>query len=526
MSRPASLGWFAAHELRLAWRDWAAMLATGTRRRAGAIVIGVTVFLAFMHVLAFVAVGRYAHVGAAPDHALLVAVTAFALLAWCLMISQAMESVTRAFYSRSDLELILSSPAAATRLFAVRIGTIALSAMAMAVLLAGPFANVLAILGGWQWLAGYAVFAAMGASAAALAVSLTVLLFRAIGPRRTRFVAQVVAAVIGAFFVIGLQMAAIVSYNSLSRVNLLFSEEFARAAPAAGSFVYLPARAILGDGYAIVAVLAAGILLLGAAIAIFAPRFGEFTLAASGASFASTARRNAGRAFSRTWPAQALRRKEWTLLRRDPWLMSQSLMQLLYLLPPAFLLWRNFGDGGSALFILVPVLVMAAGQLAGGLAWLAISGEDAPDLVATAPVPAGFIMRAKVEAVLMAVAMVFGPLVLALAFVAPRLAVTTALFAAVAATAATAIQFWFRTQAKRSHFRRRHTSSRVATFAEAFSSISWAATAAVAAHGNPLALIAAVLALCVLGVARLISPHRAPVRLRPLAHPSVKFSSP
>ena len=63
-------------------------------------------------------------------------------------------------------------------------------------------------------------------------------------------------------------------------------------------------------------------------------------------------------------------------------------MQMLYLLPPALLLWRNFGDDAGALVVLVPVLVMAAGQLAGGLAWLAISGEDAPDLVATAPVAA------------------------------------------------------------------------------------------------------------------------------------------
>ena len=54
--------------------------------------------------------------------------------------------------------------------------------------------------------------------------------------------------------------------------------------------------------------------------------------------------------------------------------------------------------------LLVPVLVMAAGQLAGGLAWLAISGEDAPDLVATAPIPASFIIRAKIEAVIGSVA--------------------------------------------------------------------------------------------------------------------------
>ena len=66
--------------------------------------------------------------------------------------------------------------------------------------------------------------------------------------------------------------------------------------------------------------------------------------------------------------------------------MSQTLMQLLYLLPPALLLWRSFAAGIDAPALLVPVLVMAAGQLAGGLAWLAISGEDAPDLIASAPV--------------------------------------------------------------------------------------------------------------------------------------------
>ena len=63
---------------------------------------------------------------------------------------------------------------------------------------------------------------------------------------------------------------------------------------------------------------------------------------------------------------------------------------------------------------------MAAGQLAGGLAWLAISGEDAPDLVATAPVPASFITGAKIEAVMGVIAMVFAPLVVALAVASPR----------------------------------------------------------------------------------------------------------
>jgi ABC-2 type transport system permease protein len=291
-------------------------------------------------------------------------------------------------------------------------------------------------------------------------------------------------------------------------VSILFSEAIMRTVPDPASFAYLPARAILGDIDALVATIAAGVLLLAAAVAIFAPRFGDYTLAAAGASHPVLRPSTASRPFRSASAADALRHKEWTLLRRDPWLMSQSLMQLLYLVPPALLLARNYGGDGDTLFVLVPVLVMAAGQLAGGLAWLAISGEDAPDLVATAPVQPGFVMRAKVRAVLRAVAIVFAPFVLALALVAPMQAAATALFAAIASVSSAAIQFWFRTQARRSLFRRRHTSSRVATFAEAFSSIAWAGTAALAATGTWFALFAAALSLGVLGVARLVSPHR------------------
>lgn len=510
MTTPAYT-WFAAHELRLAWRDWLAMLTAGKRGRVGAIATGVGAFVVFMHVIALIAVGPYAHAGRVPDKATLAILSAFVLLAWCLMISQAMESVTRAFYSRGDLDLILSSPAATRRLFAVRIGTLALSSMSMAVLLAGPFVNVLAVMGGPRWLAGYGVFAAMGAAAAAMAVAFTVLLFRLLGPRRTRFVAQVCAAFVGATFVIGLQVAAILSYGRFSRFAFVFSDTFVDASPEASSPLYLPARAILGDGMALLLVIAAGLAVLLAAVFGFASRFGEHAIAAADVSQGPHARAAVARAFRPGTPARALRRKEWTLLRRDPWLMSQSLMQILYLAPPALLLWRSYGEGSTIDLLLVPVLVMAAGQLAGGLAWLAICGEDAPDLVATAPVRRGFVMRVKIGAVLFAVALVFAPLVLALALASPPAALAASAFIAIAAASATTIQFWFRTQAKRSQFRRRHTSSRVATFAEAFSSIGWAATAALAAYGSSIAIAVAMLTLVILGVTRLISPYQGSV---------------
>ncbi len=235
--------------------------------------------------------------------------------------------------------------------------------------------------------------------------------------------------------------------------------------------------------------------LLGIAIVLVAPRFGEYALVAAGAGNFSHAAARRQTAFKPASPQSALRRKEWLLLRRDPWLVSQTLMQMLYLIPPAVLLWHSFDDGNGAYALLVPVLVMASGQLAGGLAWLAISGEDAPDLVATAPVPSRFILRAKVEAVLGVIGIVFAPLVAALALMSPWHALIAAAGIIIATTAATSIQLWFRSQAKRSQFRRRQVSSRVATFAEAFSSIGWAATAAVASASLILAIAPAILAV-------------------------------
>ena len=507
MSRPGTVIWLARHELRLTWRDWIAMMTAGRRRRSRRIVIGLVVFAIFMHLLAFSMVARYADVGPDAGKSALVAITGSALLSWCLMLSQAMESVTRAFYARADLDLLLSSPMAARRVFGVRIGAMALSIAVMAALLAAPFINALAVLGGARWLAAYGVVEALALTATALAVALTVALFRVIGPRRTRLVAQIVAAIMGAGFVIGLQAAAILSYGTLSRVAFLQSATVLGFAPEVDSILWWPARAVLGDGAALAAVFALSLLVLAAAMLLFAPRFGDHAIAAAGVS-QSVARQRRRSGFRRVSPAAALRSKEWALLRRDPWLISQTLMQLLYLLPPALLLWFSYRDHNGASPLLVPVLIMAAGQLGGGLAWLAISGEDAPDLVASAPVSAGRALGAKVEAVLGAIAIVFGPFALALAFTAPLEAAAAVGGIALAAASATAIQLAFRAQAKRSHFRRRQISSRIATFAEALSSIGWAATGAFAAAGTWVAVIPGVLALAILGGAWLISPVR------------------
>jgi ABC-2 type transport system permease protein len=500
------LVWLAGHELRLGWRDWVSLMTAGHRNRARTAAIALIVFGAFMHLFAYWIVAGYADASVASDTATLVGITGTLVLSWSLLLSQAMESVTRAFYARSDLDLILTSPVSARKVFAVRMARIAAAAVMIAVLLAAPFINVLAMRGGSRWLAAYGVVAAMGAVATAAALALTIALFRLVGAKRTRLIAQIVAAVIGAAFVIGLQIAAIFSSGSISRFAALQSDWMLAHAPDTSSAFWWPAHAMLGDRRALVAVVVFGFGLLGLAITLFSRRFGDHALAAAGVSNTVVRQRRWSLTFRRHSPARVLRQKEWTLLARDPWLISQTLMQILYLLPPAVLLWVTFRSGGGSYVVLIPVVVMAAGQLAGGLAWLSISGEDAPDMVASAPITAGRILRAKIEAVMGMIALVFAPIVAVLAFDSLFAAAVAALGILTAAAAATLIQICFRTQAKRSQFRRRQTSSRIATFAEAFSSIAWAATSALAAAGSWAALGPALIALFILAGVRMISP--------------------
>jgi ABC-2 type transport system permease protein len=506
VSRPDTLVWLASHELRLGWRDWAAIMTVGNRGRMRNFAIALIAFAGFMHFLAYSMVGRYAGAGIAPNIATMILVTGTMLLLCPMLLSQAIELVTRIFYSRSDLDLILSSPVSPRKIFSVRIGRVAVEVALFAMLLTMPFINVLAVLGGARWLVAYGVVAAMGAVATAFAVALTVALFRTIGAKRTRLIAQIVAAVIGAAFVIGLQIAAIFSYGSLSLAPLQSAWLIAHV-PDVGNPVWWLARAVLGDPKALILVSAISIALLGGAIMIFAARFGDHVVGAAGISDAVVCQRPWLRSFRRRSASRALRQKEWTLHARDPWLMSQTLMQILYLLPPALFLWHTFHSGADTYVLLVPMMVMAAGHLGGGLAWLSISGEDATDLVATAPILPRHIIWAKIEAVMGAVALIFAPLVAALAFASVRPALTAGLGVIIATASATLIQLWFRTQARRSQFRHRHvSSSRIATFAEAFSSIAWATTSALAATGSWFALFPALIAISILGGVRLISP--------------------
>ena len=509
MSATLSLGWFARHEITLAWRDWISMMSGGRSTRDRLVAGIALIFVGLLHLLAYSIVAPLLKQGVTLNKETLVVLSAALLLTFSMMLSQAIEQVTRSFYARADLDLILSSPAPAHRLFAIRITAIALTGALLTSLLASPFINIAAVIDSGHWLWAYAIIAAMSALATGAAVIAALAMFATLGPKQTRSVAQIFAAVVGAAFLIGIQVAAVLTYGNLSRLQVLRSQSVMNAMPDEGSVLWWPAMALLGDVTASALFVTAAFACLALVIALYANRFSANAIAAAGLAESVGAEQSGRRkkAFVAGSTMQALRAKEWSLLKRDPWLMSQTLMQVLYLIPPALLLWRDMGAESQVHVILAPVLVMAFGQLAGGLAWLAISGEDAPDLVATAPITQRALQRAKNEAVLCVIAAGASPFLLVLAIVSPWGAVATMTGIVCASVSAISIQIWFRVAARRSQFRRRQTASRASTFAEAFSSIFWAGATGFAAGQSWFAVLLVALALITLAIAYAIRPR-------------------
>lgn len=497
---------FSRHELRLAWRDWAWIFSGWRNTSLRRALIGMSLFYAIMHLIAYAVLSPHLTIGFVPDQAALALLSVTVLLSFTMMLSQAMESVTRAFYARDDLDLILSSPAPSRDLFLVRIAMVALTSWTMSALVISPFLNVAVALGGVRWLAGYMVLLAVSLTATGGAVLIVLTLFRTVGAQRTRLCAQILAAVVGAAFLIGMQVVAILSFGSMSRFTLFDPAFVANHAPAAGSSWWFLAHAVAGQTNIVFLFFTVSAVFFAVGTWCGAVQFRRIVVLALGVTEKTPRGRASHRVFRSHSPLGALVHKELKLIARDPWLVSQTLMQVLYLIPPAVMLWVSFGKNSEISVIIAPVIVMALGQLAGGLAWLTISGEDAPDLIATTPISAFTRLWAKVLSVLALITAIILPITLSLALISLWGAMVTFAGAIIAAASAIMIQLWFRTQAKRTTFRRRQVASKASTIAEAVASIACAAGTALVAAGSPLALLPVVLLLIVLGICWSIRP--------------------
>uniref|UniRef100_UPI001969A5BB hypothetical protein n=1 Tax=Sandarakinorhabdus rubra TaxID=2672568 RepID=UPI001969A5BB len=155
-------------------------------------------------------------------------------------------------------------------------------------------------------------------------------------------------------------------------------------------------------------------------------------------------------------PGAVLYNKELTLLRRDPELITQIGQQMVFMVPVVALI---FADGQITPERMASAGVFLGGALASSLAWLILCAEDAPELIATAPVARAAAMRAKLAAVLTPPAVLVVALALVVAVRAPAAALLMLPMAVVAALATSAMQLWTREPARRSAFRHRYRSS-------------------------------------------------------------------
>ena len=498
IARPGSTLWLLAHEMRLGWR--ALLARRGENRRGGWMALATVGLVTLAGGVPIGLMLRRVEITVTPTGVLL----ADAVLAviFSLMLSQTLAAAADVLYERGDLDLLFSSPIDPRKVLTVRFAAIALNLFLVFSAFLGPFLLPIALIGHPPWLSAFLVLASVAIAATACGLVVAMGMFAAIGPRRTRTVAQVASALIGAGFFLVTQARNIFG----APVGSVWSDLIA-AATAPGVVIppvaALPLRALLGDPGAV------GILLV-TALAMFAGvnlwlggRFAADSAAAAGAEASVVKARTAPVAFTGGAFAATVR-KELRLMSRDAALMSQVMLRVLYLLPLAFILLRNAGSqsllalpGGAA------ALTFVAGQVAASLAWITVSAEDAPDLIACAPTPIATARRAKLTAAFIPVAALLAPILLTLIVLEPRVGLAASAGCAAATVANGLINIWYQRPAKRSEFRRRRGSSWVSTLAEVAVGLCIAGAAGLAAAGLAWALIPAVLAgLLLLAVRR------------------------
>lgn len=500
--RPASWPWLLRHELRLVWRG------IGGARVWVLVVLGGLLYAAF-HVAAW-ALLHFVAAGPLPAPAV-VAIGIGTWFAFTLMLSQAIVQAVAVLYDRGDLDLLLSSPVEPWRVFAVRALAIAVSVATLYVLLLAPFANVGPFTGHPGLVAIYPTVAALALLATAVGIALTLALVRWLGARRARVAAQVLGALTGAVVFLVFQVQ-----------NLFRDTAFVhRAADAwdtamhdrwldAASPLWWPAQALLGKPLPLVAISALGLLAFAWAIRATSRTFLSGVQAAADAAAPAAAARTDADAHAATSPprfrsglAWLVLRKEWKLIGRDPQLVANTLLQTLYLLPLVFVGPRSHGLKAMA----IPVIVVAAATLASALAWLAVAAEDAPELIAAAPVDAGRVRRLKLLAALLPVWLLVSPAFVLLAGDAMQVAVLASCLLG-ATLAAGYIQLVAARPGERRNLKRRGKGDVVVTGLEIAAAFGWGATTWCLLAAPRFAAIPLVFALAAPATATLVGHFR------------------
>jgi len=478
------------HELRLSWR---ALLARSGGGKQGLVIA--VLLIGGLGIFAGVPLGLFLRNYQPPVSRLPIILTDLALLAVAsLMISQTLSSATESLYQRGDLDLLFTAPIAPRKTLAARFMALAVTVFMTFALMATPLLLPVALIGHPSWLAFYLVLAATALGAAAIGLALSTLLFRLIGARRTRAVAQFLAAIIGAGFFLVSQINTLFgksqAHGIWAQAKALAMDEHFQLPPGAD----IPLRALLGQPQVLLGYTLGAVALFFGISTWLGNRFAADAATASGADTANAP----DRVHVARWETSAFRatfRKEVRLLWRDAALVSNVLLRTLYIIPLAIIVIRSaHGMDGFALAAGAGGLVFMAGQVAGTLAWITVSAEEAHDLLAGSPTSQVVFRRAKLAAAYLPLIAFLSPFMGYLVWASPMVGLFAIIGCTSAAFACGLINIWFQKPSKRKDFRRRKGSSWFATLAEAViaSMIGLATTLAIL--GTPWAAVPGLIA--------------------------------
>jgi ABC-2 type transport system permease protein len=476
---PGSTLWLLRHEIKLQWRT------TGQKVNNVRVVIAIALFVA--QGIAFMMAFGANLLPPMPANLLLLMMSSGALIVFLLMVSTALAAVVQTLYTRGDMDLMLSSPLAPRSIVLVRASAVAVNVCARFGLLILPFANAFGLLVNPRWFVAYLALSCLGMLATAVSLMTALGLFRTLGPRRTRQFAQIFAALIGMAAVVLAQLPNVMNPGPDGIMHQMDNLLAVIAVHGSDSWIWLPARALRGDPLPLVALLALCVGIFALVAHCLADRFLATMVAAGGTGTTSGQnRRKASSRRFRTGTVAVLRRKELRLIARDPWLLTQLTQKMVFVLPLGLMFWKSHIGAVSSAWL---VLVLLSGNLAGGLAWLAVSGEDARELVSGAPLRSFDVLRAKIEAALLPVALAL-LVPIALAWRADAwLGLTLAVGCTGAAMTGVLLHALYPTEGKHSEFNRRAKEGLGMEMAELLLATGWTATAAGMLLHNPLALV-------------------------------------
>lgn len=474
-ARPGSALWLLRHELRLfCYTALSSPKPEAPRGFHWKLVAMFLVLWLLLHLGAYVVLKRVPGGGGQAPQELVVAASAVLLATFLFMLSSALKSSVEVLFNRGDMDLLLSSPLPSRSIFTVRLAGIVISVAAIYLFFLTPLANAGALLGQPRWLAAYPVLLGMAAIAASAAMLLTLALVRWLGARRTRVVAQVLGAVAGALLFILSQLPNLARFGDAGQDNALAGILAASTRFDAASVLWLPGRAALGDPFAVAAMAALALLAFGLTVSLTHRSFTQGLQQVAGSG--NTSRRPAGALrlrFGRGLFAVVVR-KEWQLILRDPHLISQVLLQLLYLLPLCFLIFRDEGSGPTAIGA---GLTMLSGSLTASLAWIVLLAEDAPDLLQSSPASARTVRLAKLSAAIGPVLALVGLPVLWLAWRQPVAGALAAFTICGISLAAAMIVMWTGKPGSREKFTTRAQRNMMSIVFELGNILGWGALA-------------------------------------------------